>query len=243
MKKWKTVGVIAALLAAAFVALACTETTVQPSADGATSGINVSGSGSVFGEPDVAILSLGVEAEADSVGEAREQAAGSMDAMLNALRNGGVEDDDIQTSRFSVQPRYDFQEGRQELIGFVVNNLVTVKIRSIDDTGDLIDAAVAAGGDLSRVDNLRFTIDDPTALEDEARQLAMEDAKSKADTLAEAGGVDLGSPISISESGGVLPDVFRGDFFAEAVQDAGGTPIETGELEVQVQVQVLYALE
>ncbi len=239
---WKTVGVIAVLVAGLF-ALACTETTVvQPDSQG-TTGISVSGTGSVFGEPDVAVLTLGVEAQADSVGEARAQAAEAMDAIMSALRDGGVDDDDIQTSRFSVQPRYDFRAGEQELIGFFVDNIVTVKIRNIDDTGDLIDAAVDAGGDLARVDNLRFTIDDPAELQDEARRLAMEDAKSKAETLAEVAGVDLGAPRSISESGGPRSITFEGAIVADAGRDFSSTPISVGELQVQINVQVLYGLD
>lgn len=240
--KTKTVGLMA-LLAVGLLALACTETTVLPSDRESNPGISVSGIGSVFGEPDVAILTLGVEAQADSVGEARAMAAEAMDAMLTVLKDGGVEDSDIQTSRFSVEPRYNFRDGEQELIGFFVNNLVTVKIRDIDETGTLIDDVVEAGGDLTRVQNLRFTIDDPEELQQEARRLAMENAKSKAETLADAAGVDLGAPRSISESGGARALTFRADVFAADEATGAGTSIEVGELEVQIQVQVVYGLD
>ena len=240
--KTKTVGLMA-LLAVGLLALACTETTVLPSDRESNPGIGVSGTGSVFGEPDVAILTLGVEAQADSVGEARAKAAEAMDAMLTVLKDGGVEDSDIQTSRFSVEPRYNFRDGEQELIGFFVNNLVTVKIRDIDETGTLIDDVVEAGGDLTRVQNLRFTIDDPEELQQEARRLAMENAKSKAETLADAGGVDLGAPRSISESGGARALTFRADASAAEFAAGASTSIEVGELEVQIQVQVVYGLD
>ena len=233
----------AATGALALLSLGCTtETTVLPSEREAP-GITVAGSGEASGEPDVAVLSLGVEARADSVGAAREQAANSMNAMLDALKQGGVEEKDIQTARFNVQPVYDFSNNRQELIAFTVSNIVTAKIRSIDDTGDLIDAAVVAGGDLARVENLTFTIDDPSALEQEARVAAMEEARSKAETLAQAGGIELGEPISISEAGGAVPVAFDRDQFA-AAQEAGAlTPIQVGELDVTVTVQVVYAVE
>jgi hypothetical protein len=230
-----------AISALAFVAVACTsETTIVSDRQEAT-GVTVSGEGSVFGVPDVAVLTLGVEANAASVGEARAQAAESMEAMLNALKEGGVEDDDIQTTRFSVQPRYDFSNDRQEIIGFTVSNIVTAKLRDIDTTGDLIDAAVTAGGDRARVDSLQFTIDDPSGLEDEARREAMAEARQKAETLADAGGVSLGAPRSITEGGGVTPVFFAGAELAQ--EDAARTPIEVGELEVRVQVTVVYGLE
>jgi len=225
---------------AAVVGLACTtETSVLP-ADQAVPNVSVGGSGSVFGEPDVAVLSLGVESEADTVEAARESAAEAMDAMLAALKDGGVEDEDIQTARFSVQPRFNFQNGRQELLGFVVNNLVTVTIREIDSTGELIDAAIAAGGDLARVENLSFTIDDPAALEAEARTQAVEDARGKAETLAAAAGVELGEALSISESGpSGIPSI---NFSRMEAADEAETPIEPGELEVAVNVQIVYEL-
>lgn len=233
--------VLLTAVALGLLALACTsETTVLP-ADQEPPGIAVTGSGSAFGEPDVAVLTLGVEAEAESVGKARSQAAEAMDAVLDALKEGGVADEDIQTTRFSVQPRYDFTGRRQVLRGFAVNNIVTAKIRSIDDTGGLIDAALGAGGDLARIENLRFTIDDPSELEDEARQEAVAEARHKAEALAQAAGVELGPPRTISESRPApVPIGFsRAAFEAEQAVE---TPIELGELEVQVSVQVVYEL-
>jgi hypothetical protein len=236
----KNLGLLG-LMAVGLVLLACdTTTTVLPSGQQIPA-ITVSGTGSVFGEPDVAVLTLGVEAEAETVGEARAQAGEAMEALLSALKAGGVAEDDIQTTRFSVQPRYDFTERRQELLGFVVANLVTAKIRNIDDTGELIDAALEAGGDLTRAQNLQFTIDDPSALEDQAREEAIEEARHKAETLAEAADVALGPPRSISESGGARPIAFAGASLAR-IEDAG-TPIEAGELEVRVQVQMVFDLE
>lgn len=233
------------LLAAAVLGLlaaACTETTVLPP-EREEPGITVTGSGSAFGAPDVAVLTLGVEAEAKSVGDARSQAAEAMDGMLRALKDGGVDDKDIQTTRFSVQPVYDYTKERQELRGFLVSNIATVKVREIDKTGELIDAALVAGGDRARVESLQFTIDDPSALEDEARKEAMAEARSKAETLAEAAGVELGPPRSISEGGGPVPIPFERALAAGHAAEEVPTPIELGELEVQVQVSVVYGLE
>ncbi len=243
----KTIGLLV-VLSLGLLALGCTTnntTTVLPP-EPPPPGIAVSGSGSVFGEPDIAVLSLGVEAQARGAAEARSQAAEAMVAVLDALKERGVAAEDIQTTRFSVQPRYDFTENRQILVGFTVTNLVTAKIRSIDDTGDLIDAAIEAGGDLARINNIRFTIDDPSALEDEARLEAMAEARRKAETLAQAAGVAVGAPRSISEGGGPVPIRFDGAAFASvrlADSDYVATSIELGELEVRVEVQVVYGLE
>lgn len=232
------------LVALGLFALACSgDTTVLPPTNEAF-GISVSGTGSVFGTPDVALLSLGVEARADTVAAAREQAAQSMDAMVSSLKDGGVAEEDLQTTRFSVQPEFDFTDNRQVLRGFIVTNSVTAKIRSIDDTGQLIDDAVQAGGNRARVDSLEFTIDDPSSLQDEARRMAVDEARAKAKTLASAAGVDLGKARTISESGGPVPVPFEESrLAADSAQASPNTPIETGELEVRIDVQVVYDLE
>jgi hypothetical protein len=226
------------------LSLACsTETTVLTNSN-EQQGITVSGQGSVFGEPDVAIATLGVQADAATVGDARAQAAESMNAMVQSLKDGGVDEKDIQTTQYYVDARYDFSDNRQTIIGFTVSNIATVKVRDIDKTGELIDAAITAGGDRARVQGLTFTIDDPAALQDEARVEAMADAKGRAETLAQAAGAELGKPRSISEGGGPAPIVFdaaRSGAFLE--QAAADTSIETGQLEVVVQVAVVYELK
>lgn len=238
----KLMAMVLGVAAVALIALACTETTVLPP-DREPPGVTVSGEGSVFGEPDVARLSLGVDVEASTVGDARARAAEAMNAMLDALKDGGVEEEDIQTTRFTVQPRYDFVDGRRELRGFAVSNVVTAKIRNIDDTGQLIDEALSAGGDLARIESLSFTIDDPSALEDEARRLAVVEARSKAETLADEAGASLGPPRSISETRAPMPITFDEVRALEVAEDLPDTPIQLGELEVRVQVQVVYELE
>jgi uncharacterized protein YggE len=233
-------GVAAAL---SLFTLACgTKTTVVTNSS-ETPGITVSGEGSVFGAPDVAVATLGVQADATTVADARSMAATSMDAMVKVLKDGGVADKDIQTTQFSVDPRYDYTNNKQTLIGFTVNNIATVKIHDINKTGELIDAAVSAGGDLARVQGLQFTIDDPSALQNQARQKAMADAKSRADTLAQAAGVQLGAPRSISEGGGPTPITFSAAGVPAGLDQTRTTPIQTGQLQVQVTVSVIYGLK
>jgi uncharacterized protein YggE len=239
----KVLALLGAVAALSLFTLGCgTKTTVVTNSS-ETPGITVSGQGSVFGAPDVAVATLGVQADATSVADARSMAATSMDAMVKALKDGGVVDKDIQTTQFSVDPRYDYTNNKQTLIGFTVNNIATVKIHDINKTGELIDAAVSAGGDLARVQSLQFTIDDPSTLQGQARQKAMADAKSRATTLAQAAGVQLGAPRSINEGGGPTPITFTGAAIPGALDQTRTTPIQTGQLEVQVTVSVIYGLK
>jgi len=166
-------------------------------------GIQVTGNGSAFGNPDVAILNLGISAEKPEVREAREEAATAMQKVLDSLKDNGVAEKDIQTQHFSIQPQYDYIDNRQVLRGYLVTNIVSTKVRDIETIGEVIDDAVDAGGDLIRVQSIIFTIDDPKELQNLARVEAMKDANAKAQTLAEQGGVKVGKPISISETLGV----------------------------------------
>ncbi len=234
---------IAVFLGLAALAVACTtneNVKVQPS--GQAQGISVSGTGQASGAPDLALLDLGVSTEGKTVKEARDAAATAMNAVNSAVKGDGVAEKDVQTQQFSIEPEYQYPDGKQELIGFRVTNIVEVKVRNLDSTGQIIDDAAKAGGDVVQVQGLTFTIENPETLRAQARQEAVADARARAEGLAELAGVKLGKPISVSETTGTPPTAFR-----NAMPGAAGaemaTPIQPGELEVSVTVDILYALE
>ena len=206
--------------------------------------VQVSGTGSVAGEPDLVVLGIGVSVERESVKQARAEAAEAMAGVIESLKANGLADIDIQTQHFSIHQRYDYSKGRREFRGYSVTNTVSAKIRDLDSVGNVIDNAAAAGGDLVEINSIQFTIDDPTKLKMQARVAAMQDAQAKAQTLATEGGVALGKPISISESGDYYPP---GPFRAEAAfaDDAAAieTPIQFGQLQITVRVNVTYEIE
>ena len=209
-------------------------------------GIWVTGQGEVMAVPDIATLRLGIEAEEESVAEAQTQAAEAMDDVMTALTENGVAKNDIQTQYLSIQrvTKWDRVKEEEVVTGYRVTNMVTAKIRDMDKVGTIIDAVAAAGGDLTRVDSINFSVEDPTDYYEEAREEAMADAKAKARQLAELADVTLGKPTYISESfyaapryvpmpGGIAPEV-------EVVVE---TPISPGELEISLSVQVAYAIQ
>lgn len=207
-------------------------------------GIWVNGEGEVSVVPDIAVLSLGVEVQASSVAEAQSYAATAMTAVVNELENFGVAEKDIKTSQFSISPvrRWSEKDGREILIGYRVTNTVTAKVRQIENTGAIIDAAAIAGGDYIRINSISFTVDNPSAHYDGARVKAMADAKAKAEHLADLANVKLGKPTYISESGASLPVVRN--FYPEAAMPAAPTtPISPGETEISLSVQVVYSIE
>jgi uncharacterized protein YggE len=243
-----------ALAVAAAKTPATTQVSPAASQSGTSqSGIWVAGEGSVTLEPDLALLSLGVEARGETVSEALADASTAMDAVLGALRGRGIQDRDIQTRNFRVRARYDYQEvvqsgvRREErvLSEYVVTNTVTAKIRDLASVGDVIDDVATAGGDATRIDDVGFTVDDQSVYAEELRSKAVADAMEKARHFASLAGVSLGEPSFISEAAASSPGVpvFRESAAFAMAAAAPATSISGGELELRMSVQVLFEIE
>ena len=209
-------------------------------------GIHANGSGVAIGEPDIAVLNVGVQAIEDTVTEARNEAALAIGRLLTTLGEAGVADDDIETLRFNVQPRYEYEDNVQTLTGYQVTNSLSVTIRNLDNVGTIIDGAVVAGSDAARIDSIRFEVEDGTALEDQARRLAIADAIAKADLYAELTGVSRGTLMSISESSfSPFPQTARVSFAMaeDAFAASAPTQVIAGEFEVRIDVQATFGIE
>jgi uncharacterized protein YggE len=218
-------------------------------------GIWVNGSGKVYAAPDVAVLNLGIESQEATVAEARDKAAEAMQKVMDALKSEGVAEEDIQTQRFNIQhikdwelKYFDEDEGAREevVLGYRVTNMVIAKVRDIETVDTIIDAVALAGGDLTRIDNIGFTVDDPSPYYEEARAQAIEYAKAKAKQLAELGGVKLGAPTYITENS-YMPssNYISRDMVAEAgaIAPSATTSISAGEMEITANVQIAYAIQ
>jgi uncharacterized protein YggE len=210
-------------------------------------GIWVNGTGEVLAVPDVAILQVGIESQETTVTDAQEKAVAAMDSMTNALKDNGVAEKDIQTQYFNINrvTRWDDEKQQETVIGYRVTNMVTAKIREVEKTGTVIDAVVVAGGDLTRINSIGFTVDDPSQYQEKARELAVADAEAKAKQLAEASGVTLGKPAYISESSYIPSPIYRQDVMTESAAGAPAveTPISPGEMEITANVQIAYEID
>jgi uncharacterized protein len=178
-----------------------------------------------------------VQTFAAGVDEALQTNSARMDAIIAALKAQGIADADLQTSNFSVQPQYDFEKETRDIVGYWVNNSLAVTLRDLNQVGTALQAALDAGA--NTVNDLRFTIDNSEALQAEARALAVADARRRAETLAEAAGVKLGAALDIRESSNSYPIFARGSF-----DEASGAavPVQAGELDLTVYVEVLFAI-
>ncbi|MCH9009354.1 MAG: SIMPL domain-containing protein [Chloroflexi bacterium] len=217
-------------------------------------GIWVNGQGKISLEPDLVLLTVGVETTGKTVAEANGKAADAMEAIVATLRSRGLEDRDIQTRSFNVFPQYEYREvtesgfrtNRQILIGFRVSNTASIKIRDLDAVGEIIDEVANAGGDSTRINGIRFTVEDTAPMMDELRALAVGDVMDKAEDYARLSGVGLGRLVFISESSAGRPIVQNFAVprmaFAESAMDAS-TPIIGGELELTLNVQAVFAIQ
>lgn len=201
--------------------------------------ISVVGQGIVMARPDRARVMLGVEIVDPSLASAQQRAASQMESVITTLLQFGIDRDDIQTIRFSVQPEYDRRGERSVLTGYRVVNVVSVKLPDISRVGEVIDGVVNAGA--ARVEGISFEVADEAPLKDQAREQAVAHARTKAQQLADLTGVTLGRPLHIEEgdTGGVRPVAAPA---ARAVSEAS-TPIEPGELEIRTQVRIVYAIQ
>ena len=213
---------------------------------GQPQGISVVGEAKTTATPDLALLYIGVASVESTVEQARQRAATAMDAIVSSFKANGVEDRDIKTSYLNITPerRYDKLNGADTIVGYRVSNIVNVKVRQIQNISKVVDDAVAAGGNLARLQNIQFTFDNPASLYSALREGAMQDAKSKGEQLARLSGVGLGAPIYITEGGAPIPfngyPGLAGGKGGDMSQPSSPTPISPGQSEVRLTVQVVY---
>ncbi|MGD9968150.1 MAG: SIMPL domain-containing protein [Hyphomonadaceae bacterium] len=235
--------------AAAFAVLAAAA--VPPAAQAQTQGqmmlaegtlLTVNADGASEARPDLAIVNLGVTTEGQTAAAALAENARRMTALTQALRRAGVAERDIQTSNVSVYPQQVYGEGQAPRItGYQANNSVTVKVRNIDNTGRVIDAAVAAGG--NAVNGVSFTHADPDAQLDIARRDAVAEARRRAELYADALGMRVNRVVAVSEGGGYAPPIpVAVERFAAQDGAAPPPPISPGEIETRVSVGVTFEL-
>lgn len=213
------------------------------------SGIHVTGESSISLEPDLVLLNVGVESTEPTVTEARQNAATAMNSIHSVLKSQNIENRDIKTKYFDISPQYEYQEilkdkvviGKQVLVGYKVTNSASIRIRELNSVGTIIDKVTTAGGDVTRINGISFTIEDQKPIMTELRKEAVTDAVNKAQQFAELTGVMLGSLLFITENNNRSPMFNEGAFARSAFSDMG-TQISGGELEVQMNIEALFAI-
>jgi uncharacterized protein YggE len=209
--------------------------------------ITVTGEGHSAIAPDMAVVTLSVVKQAKAAQDALDQNNKAMGAVLATLKDRGIAERDLQTSGFSIQPQYDYQNDKNgqslppTLTGYQVTNGLTVRVRDLSKLGALLDQAVNLG--INQGGDIQFTNDKPDAALEEARKNAVADATAKAKTLTDAAGVKLGHLISIKEGAIVTPPqpYMRQSMAMASAEKA--VPVASGENTYNASVSITYAIQ
>ncbi len=254
MRSKITVGVIVLVLAiftALSVFFAAAQSTgpatvnAQQATTDPSSGISVDGQGKVTLKPNIAIANIGVDITTVSLTDATAQSNSKMTAVIDKLKSLGIDEKDIQTTNYNLypitqQPQKPDGSGTPGIAGYRVSNQVRVTVRKTADLGKVLDAAVGAGA--NNIYGVTFGVDDLTPYQQQARAAAIKDAQDKASQLAKTANIQLGPVIAISE-GSQSPSPVR--FAATAFSAAGASdvPVQTGEMQVTVDVTVRFGIK
>lgn len=199
--------------------------------------MNISGKGSIMVQPDVAIVSLGVITENKELKVAQEENAAKSTQVFNALISSGVMEKDIKTESYTINPEYDYIEGKQVFRGYRVTHTFKVTIKDLNKVGGIIDSAVASGANM--VNNISFTLSNPSIYYRQALNLAIDDAIKKAKSIEDKLSIIVnGIPISITEEGEhYIPIAAKALYSAPTAT----TPIKEGQIEITASVKAVFS--
>lgn len=211
--------------------------------------INVTGKADIKVAPDMAILNLGVVREAKTARKALDANNAAMSDVLASMKQAGIADKDLQTSNFSIQPRYQHHRPKAgeiqkppKIVGYVVSNNLSVRVRDLSNVGDVLDRSVSLG--INNGGNIQFSNDDPSQAISTARANAMKDAVERANVLTNAAGAKLGPIISIDEnfSNPRPVPMAQGKMMARSMAE-DSVPIAAGENSYSVTVNVSWEID
>lgn len=202
--------------------------------------ITVTGHAETTVTPDVAMITTGIVTTGPDVESARNENNRVMTRIIDSLATMGIDRSKITTSQFYLQPvqRTDRDGGNVVIDGYRLQNNVTVVVEDLGKTGQVIDAAFKAGA--NQFHSLRFGLKDDSKLREELLKKAVQDGRRKASTIAEALGVSLGQPLSVSEAGSFAP--VQADAMRVLKAGAPGTPIEAGSITLGIDVNIVFAM-
>ncbi len=203
--------------------------------------ISVTGEGKIFVKPDIGEIGLAINSEAAKIEDAQARATEVINKVVSMLKEKGVEEKDVQTVNYSINPVYDYPEGSRRFRSWQVSQSLKVKIRDLTKTGELLSSAAQLG--VNQVGSLSFTTDDPQKFQEEARAKAIEDAQRKAKELSSKLGVKLGKITGYGEFGGPGPIPYFGMAEKGLGGDFSAPQIPTGENEIRVNVTITYQIK
>lgn len=203
--------------------------------------LTVSATGSIKVMPDVAYITVGVKTQNKDMKKAQQDNKAKMNQLFDAMKKQGLTEDDMRTTNYSAYPMYDYKNGKNTITGYEVTNMVEITIKDIDSVGEFLDIAADSGANTSYP--IDFSLLDQSEHYNEALKDAVTQAKTKAETIATAGGYQIVGTLEITEgSYGYYPDR---KYFAmdDAEAEDAATPITAGELEVTANITVIFEIQ
>lgn len=240
----RTALLILAVLIGSLALSACGPSTVVANAVPPQRLLNVTGTGTVYLQPDVAYITIGVHTELPTAAEAVADNNTQTQQVIDALKTFGLKAADIRTAYFSIYPsvQYDPQTSERRGTTYVVDNSVYVTVRDIEKLGDLLDATLSAGA--NSVNSIQFDVEDKAQATKEARDAAVKDAQVQAKELADAAGLALGGLQRIDYYSSTPPQVFSGyGKGGGGGAEAAAVPIQTGQLSITATVSISYEVK
>lgn len=204
-----------------------------------TTTFDVRGEGRVTVKPDIASVSVGVQANGSTVKAAQEQINNVINKVSQAVKALGINEKDILTTNYNINPAYDYTEPTQRITGYTASTNLLIKVRQIDKVNQAIDAATANGA--NQVSGVSFEVDDKLKAENEARQKAVDEAKKKAQDASRIAGFRLGKIVNYTEGIGGYPEpvsYLRAQDTKEVVQPP--TQIEPGSTDIVITVTLSF---
>ncbi len=203
--------------------------------------ITLNGRGSVDHAPDIAMISVGVQVEAETASLAMSQQTTKMNGVFAAVKAAGIADRDMQTSTLSLNPVYDYPANqRPRLTGYNASNQIAIKVRDLKNLGRTLDAVVKGGG--NTINGVSFSIDKPESFQNEARVAAIKDAAAKAELYASAVGYKVKRIVTVSEQEYYPQPVPMMARMQLQDQAAESTPVAAGEVSLTQNVNVTFEL-
>jgi len=202
--------------------------------------IAVAGKGVVKINPDVVYLWTGVEKTEKNAQEAQKVVIQKINDILASLSKMRIPKDKIETTRVTLQPEFKYDKGKRTLVGYTARNQIKVTIDKLDDVGKIIDISIASGA--TNISNIMFSVKDETPYKKSALKKAFDDAKAKAEIIANASDLILTRIKRIQEAEAQLISPVRGirAFQAEARVGGAETPVLPGKLEVHGNLTVIF---
>jgi len=239
---------------------------IQKMADTATTTntVSFSGEGKIFAVPDIAVVSFSILTEAKTSKAAQDSNSTKSKTVVDFLKSQKIEEKDIKTTGYNIYPQYSYPrpvplplgievqnapdqsypqyyDSNPKITGYQVIQSFEVKVRDLEKVSAVLDGLVSAGA--NQVNNLGFRIDDEEKLKDQAREIAIKDAKEKANTLKKQIGIRLGKIVNYQEGGYYPPIYFKAEAMDSGGGGSGGPSVPTGENEIVINVTITYQIK